>query len=175
MIEASSKTIGGIKMRPFSIGSKQVADLLGLTMFTGGEATSEIELQRQINTFVWMQSAPLDEVAEAVANNTAGKAALIYSLGLDLNNLPDIIAEIERIGQQVAANEVRVESKHKSSQEDEPPGKSLTLVGAPALSTPSPRIPDGASSTSSGTCHSPEPSSTTTALFKRLTFGLLSR
>lgn len=132
MIEASSKTIGGIKMRPFSIGSKQVADLLGLTMFTGGEATSEIELQRQINTFVWMQSAPLDEVAEAVANNTAGKAALIYSLGIELTNLPDIIAEIERIGQQVAANEVRVESKHKSSQEDEPPGKSLTLDGAPA-------------------------------------------
>ena len=124
MIEANSKTIGGIKMRPFSIGSKQVADLLNLTIFSGGEATSEIELQRQINTFVWMQSAPLNDVAEAVANNSAGKAALIYSLGIELAHLPDIIAEIERIGKQVAANEVRVESKHKSSKEDEPPGKS---------------------------------------------------
>ena len=124
MIEANSKTIGGIKMRPFSIGSKQVADLLNLTIFSGGEATSEIELQRQINTFVWMQSAPLDDVAEAVANNSAGKASLIYSLGIELTHLPDIIAEIERIGQQVAANEVRVESKHKLTSEDEPPGKS---------------------------------------------------
>ena len=124
MIEANSKTIGGIKLRAFSIGSKQVADLLNLTIFSGGEATSEIELQRQINTFVWMQSAPLDDVAEAVANNSAGKAALIYSLGIELAHLPDIIAEIERIGKQVAANEVRVESKHKSSKEDEPPGKS---------------------------------------------------
>ncbi len=124
MIEANSKTIGGIKLRPFSIGSKQVADLLNLTIFSGGEATSEIELQRQINTFVWMQSAPLDEVAEAVANNSAGKAALIHSLGIELTHLPDIIAEIERIGQQVAANEVRVESKHKLTCEDEPPGKS---------------------------------------------------
>ena len=124
MIEANSKTIGGIKMRPFSIGSKQVADLLNLTIFSGGEATSEIELQRQINTFVWMQSAPLDDVAEAVANNSAGKAALIYSLGIELAHLPDIIAEIERIGKQVAANEVRVESKQKLTCEDEPPGKS---------------------------------------------------
>lgn len=133
MIEAHSKTVGGIKLRAFSIGSKQIADLLDLTMFAGnGEVTSEIELQRQINTFVWMQSAPLEEVASAVANNTAGQAALIYSLGINLSDLPAIIAEIERIGQQVAANDVRVESKYKASKEDEPPGKSLTLVGAPA-------------------------------------------
>lgn len=176
MIEATSKTIGGFKMRPFSLGSKQVADLLGLSMFTGnGGNLSEIELQRQINTFVWMQSAPLDDVANAVADNTAGKAAFVYSLGIDINKMPEIIAEIERIGQQVAANEVRVESKHKSIKEDEPPGKSSTPDGAPASSMPSPRTPDGVSSTSSGTCHSPAPSSTTTALFKRLTFGLLSR
>lgn len=125
MIEATSKTIGGIKMRPFSIGSKQVADLLGLSMFTGnGDGLSEIELQRQINTFVWMQSAPLDDVAEAVANNTAGKAALVYSLGIELSNLPELVSEIERIGQQVAANDVRVESKYKSTEEEQPPGKS---------------------------------------------------
>jgi hypothetical protein len=71
-----------------------------------------------------MQSAPLEDVVAAVANNTAGQAVLTYSFGIDFYNLSDIFAEIERIGQQVAANEVRVESKHKLTGEDEPPGKS---------------------------------------------------
>ena len=67
MIESESKTIGGIKMRPFSIGSRQIADLLNISMIYG-EAVSEVELLRQINTFAWMQSAPVEEVAEAIAN-----------------------------------------------------------------------------------------------------------
>ena len=125
MIEASSKTIDGIKLRPFSYGSLTIAYLLGLTMFTGnGDNLSEIEHQRQIATFVWMQSAPLEEVVAAVTNNTAGQAALLYSFNIDFSNLPNMLSEIERIGAQVAANEVRVESKHKSTSEDEPPGKS---------------------------------------------------
>jgi len=122
MIESESKTIGGIKMRPFSIGSRQIADLLNISMIYG-DAVSEIELQRQINSFVWMQSAPVDEVAEAIANNTAGKAALVYALGIEFHRLPEIITEIERIGKQIAANEIRVESKYKS-EEETPPGKS---------------------------------------------------
>jgi hypothetical protein len=122
MIESESKTIGGIKMRPFSIGSRQIADLLNISMIYG-DSVSEIELQRQINSFVWMQSAPVDEVAEAIANNTAGKAALVYALGIEFHRLPEIITEIERIGQQIAANEIRVESKYKSDEET-PPGKS---------------------------------------------------
>jgi hypothetical protein len=122
MIESESKTIGGIKMRPFSIGSRQIADLLNISMIYG-DAVSEIELQRQINSFVWMQSAPVDEVAEAIANNTAGKAALVYALGIEFHRLPEIITEIERIGKQIAANEIRVESKYKSDEET-PPGKS---------------------------------------------------
>jgi hypothetical protein len=122
MIESESKTIGGIKMRPFSIGSRQIADLLNISMIYG-EAVSEIELQRQINSFVWMQSAPVEEVADAIANNTAGKAALVYALGIEFHRLPEIITEIERIGKQIAANEIRVESKYKSDEET-PPGKS---------------------------------------------------
>lgn len=122
MIESESKTIGGIKMRPFSIGSRQIADLLNISMIYG-EAVSEVELQRQINTFVWMQSAPVEEVAEAIANNTAGKAALVYALNIEFHRLPEIITEIERIGKQIAANEIRVESKYKS-EEETPPGKS---------------------------------------------------
>jgi hypothetical protein len=122
MIESESKTIGGIKMRPFSIGSRQIADLLNISMIYG-DSVSEIELQRQINSFVWMQSAPVDEVAEAIANNTAGKAALVYALGIEFHRLPEIITEIERIGKQIAANEIRVESKYKSDEET-PPGKS---------------------------------------------------
>jgi hypothetical protein len=122
MIESESKTIGGIKMRPFSIGSRQIADLLNISMIYG-DSVSDIEQQRQIISFVWMQSAPEDEVAEAIANNTAGKAALVYALGIEYHRLPEINTEIDRIGKQLAANEIRVESKYKSDEET-PPGKS---------------------------------------------------
>lgn len=124
MIESESKTIGGMKLRSFSYGSLQIAYLLGLTMFTGDDSDlSEIERQRQIATFVWMQSAPLDDVVSAVAANTAGQAVLRYSLSIDFSTFPEMLEEINRIGSQVAANAVRVESKYKS-EEETPPGKS---------------------------------------------------
>lgn len=125
MIEPGERRIGGIKLRPFSYGSMQLAYLFKLSLFTGeGEAEpSEAEKQRQIVTFAWMQSAPLDEVVEAAHDGSAENRVLKFSLGITFEMIPELMAEINRIGEMVSASNVRVESKHPSS-EDDAPGKS---------------------------------------------------
>jgi hypothetical protein len=65
-----------------------------------------------------------DEVIRAVTNGTAETEVLKFSLNVDLADLPDLLAEVNKIGDQISANEVRVESKHKSTEEEVPPGKS---------------------------------------------------
>ncbi len=74
MIEPGERQIGGIKLRPFSYGSMQLAYLFKLSLFTGEGDTEQTdeEKQRQIVTFAWMQSAPIDEVVAAVHDGSAG-------------------------------------------------------------------------------------------------------
>ena len=126
MIEQESKTVAKYKVRSFSYGSLQLAYLLNLTLFTGAiqSEMSESEIQRQISTFVWMQSAPQDEVIRAVTKGGADTEVLKFALTIDLKDLPELLAEVNKIGDQISANEVRVESKHKSTEEEAPPGKS---------------------------------------------------
>jgi hypothetical protein len=125
MIDPGERRIGGIKLRPFSYGSMQLAYLFKLSLFTGEGETepSEAEKQRQIVTFAWMQSAPLDEVVSAVHDGSAENRVLRFSLGITFDTIPELMAEINRIGEMVSASNVRVESKHPSG-EDDAPGKS---------------------------------------------------
>lgn len=129
MIDNGERRVGGINLRPFSYGSMQLAYLLNLSLFTGegedgkGEELSDVEKQRQIVTFAWMQSAPIDEVVAAVQDGTAKARVLKFSLGITFEMIPELMAEINRIGEMVSASAVRVESKHPSS-DDEAPGKS---------------------------------------------------
>ena len=61
---------GGITLRPFSAGTLTICRALGLTMVVGGdkeqvEALSADDKQRQITTFLFIQSQPLDVVKKA--------------------------------------------------------------------------------------------------------------
>ena len=126
MLEQESKILGKYKIRTFSYASLNMAYALNLTLFTGAksESVSEMEVQRQISTFMWMQTAPKDDVVNAIADGRAEKEALKFSMDIDLNEVPLILAEINKIGDQISANEVRVESKYKDTDQDTPPGKS---------------------------------------------------
>ena len=125
MIEPAERQIGGIKLRPFSYGSMQLAYLFKLSLFTGEGDTEQTdeEKQRQIVTFAWMQSAPIDEVVAAVHDGSAETRVLRFSLGITFDTIPELMAEINRIGEMVSASSVRAESKYPSS-EDDAPGKS---------------------------------------------------
>jgi hypothetical protein len=125
MIAAAGQSIQGIRLRPFSYGSMQLSYMLGLSLFTGEDkqGLNEAETQRQIVTFAWMQSAPLDEVIAAVREQRVDEQVLRYSLGVPFEAIPALLAEINRIGAMIEASNVRVESKHPSTGDD-PPGKS---------------------------------------------------
>ena len=60
-----------LKLRPFSAGTLTLCRALGLTMITGAspeqlEAMSAHDKQRQLSTFLFIQSQPLEVVKKAV-------------------------------------------------------------------------------------------------------------
>ena len=68
---APAAEAGGITLRPFSAGTLTICRALGLTMVVGGdkeqvEALSADDKQRQLTTFLFIQSQPLDVVKKAV-------------------------------------------------------------------------------------------------------------
>ena len=125
MIEPAARHVGSIQLRPFSYGSMQLAYLLKLSLFTDEAANEpdDCEKQRQIVTFAWMQSAPLDEVIDAVQSGSVEPAVLRYSLGVTFDMIPGLLDEINRIGEMISASNVRVESRHGTDTEVAP-GKS---------------------------------------------------
>ena len=128
MIDNGERQIGGIKLRPFSFGSMQLAYLFKLSTFTRGKDDppldiDDMEEQRQIMTFAWMQSADEDEIADAIRDDTVERCVLKFSLKITFDLIPELMDEINRIGEMVSASSVRVESKYPSSDE-EAPGKS---------------------------------------------------
>ena len=128
MIDTGERQIGNLKLRPYTMGSMQLAYLLKLTMFTRGKDDPPLELddleeQRQIMAFAWMQSADEDDIADAVRDGTVDRYVLKFSLNVTFDMLPGLMAEINRINAMLAASSVRVESKYPS-REDDAPGKS---------------------------------------------------
>ena len=125
MIEPAERTVGGITLRPFSYGSMQLAYMLNLSLFTEEEGADpdDAEMQRQVVTFAWMQSAPIDEVVDAILSKSVEGRVLRYSLNITFDQIPHLIGEIRRIGEMVAASNVRAESRYGNDTET-PPGKS---------------------------------------------------
>ncbi len=128
MIDNGERRIGSLKLRPYTMGSMQLAYLLKLTMFTRGKDDPPLDLddleeQRQIMAFAWMQSADEDDIADAIRDDTVDRCVLKFSLNVTFDMLPGLMAEINRINAMLAATSVRVESKYPSSGDDAP-GKS---------------------------------------------------
>jgi hypothetical protein len=68
---APTPEIDILKLRPFSAGTLTLCRALGLTMITGAspeqlEAMSADDKQRQLSTFLFIQSQPLEVVKKAV-------------------------------------------------------------------------------------------------------------
>lgn len=126
MVEPATRTVHGIKLRAFSYGSIQLAYMLDLTLFTEDEKDlhlSDAEMQRQIISFAWIQSAPREDVVNAVVNKRTEEEILKFALGIPVDAIPELLDEITRIGSLIRASTVRAESKHPATGEDAP-GKS---------------------------------------------------
>lgn len=124
MLEPATRNIAGYTLRSFSLGSMQACYMLGLSIFTDEEAqVSQAEVERQVTSFAWMHAVPEDEVIAAIGAGTVAAAVLKFSFSVPFDSVAPLLAETERIAAMIQSSAVRVEAKHKSTEED-PPGKS---------------------------------------------------
>ena len=115
------KKVASLTLRPFTIGSKLGCEQLNLTMFTTGEVPGEnSEAERQIVTFAWLHSQPLPKVLAAIRNGTANEAAEEFAYTVPIEDLPAVIAEINRISLAVTAANVDVLPKPGNGGDDAP-------------------------------------------------------
>lgn len=119
------KTIGGLKLRPFTFGTLDACERLGLSLFTsqhGANGLTNAEVMRQMVAFAWVQTQSPEAVVEAFMEGQAERQIELFKHTLELSAIDALVAEVTRIGEAVKAVSVEVVSKpSKGSQETPPP------------------------------------------------------
>lgn len=112
---------GGLKLRPFTIGSMTACRKLKLTVFTGeADNLSPEEIQRQVVAFAWVQGAPLSDVLVALRNGTAQAAVDEFEWQISPGDIRALESEISRISRMSEAATVDVVQRNTPHDPDEP-------------------------------------------------------
>lgn len=109
--------VAGLKLRPFSVGSYNLINRLGIDL----TATDEAQQMRNLAAVAWMQSAPIPQVLRAVHSGKADEAIDEFMFSIDLSRIGELGAELNRIGEQIAAATFDVEAKPGDKEESTPP------------------------------------------------------
>ena len=123
---------GGITLRPFSAGTLTLCRALGLTMVVGGdkeqiEALSADDKQRQLTTFLFIQSQPLDVVKKAVKLAREDRQAfedeylLPFELELPVTAMFTAMQQLETNLTAIEAAQIEVLSRPSGKKEPTPP------------------------------------------------------
>ena len=129
---APAPTAGGITLRPFSAGTLTLCRALGLTMITGAtkeqiEAMSADEKQRQLTTFLFIQSQPLDVVKKAVKAARENRAAfeeeylLPFELELPVTAMFETMTQLEQSLVSIEAAQVEVLARPSGGKKEATP------------------------------------------------------
>jgi len=119
-----SRTIAGIKLRPFSFGTLEACERLNLTLFTGAAEASQMvaaEIRRQIVSFAWVQLADPDTVCGAMMDGTAEGLINRFQFSLGIDCIDELISEVTRIAAAVKSVSVEVMPKPSRGNEETPP------------------------------------------------------
>ena len=123
---------GGITLRPFSAGTLTICRALGLTMVGGGEkeqveALSADEKQRQLTTFLFIQSQPLDVVKKAVKLARENRQAfeddylLPFELELPVTAMFTAMQQLENNLTAIEAAQIEVITRPSGSKKEPTP------------------------------------------------------
>ncbi|MEQ1861994.1 MAG: hypothetical protein ABMA13_18910 [Chthoniobacteraceae bacterium] len=129
---APAPEASGITLRPFSAGTLTLCRALGLTMVIGGdkeqlEALSADDKQRQLTTFLFIQSQPLDVVKKAVQLARDDRQAfedeflLPFELELPVTAMFTAMAQLENNLTAIEAAQIEVLSRPSGKKEATPP------------------------------------------------------
>ena len=129
---APAPEAGGITLRPFSAGTLTLCRALRLTMVMGGdkeqiETLSHEDKQRQLTTFLFIQSQPLDVVKKAVKLAREDRQAfedeylLPFEMELPVTAMFTAMAQLEHNLTAVEAAQIEVLSRPGGKKEATPP------------------------------------------------------
>ena len=129
---APAPEAGGITLRPFSAGTLTLCRALGLTMVVGGdkeqiEALSADDKQRQLTTFLFIQSQPLDVVKKAVKLAREDRQAfedeylLPFELELPVTAMFTAMAQLENNLTAIEAAQIEVVTRPSGSKKEATP------------------------------------------------------
>ena len=129
---APAAEVGALKLRPFSAGTLTLCRTLGLTMITGAskeqlEALSADAKQRQLTTFLFIQSQPLDLVKKAVKLARESREAfeeeylLPFELELPVTAMFTAMQQLEENLTAIEAAQIEVLPKPKGSGKEPTP------------------------------------------------------
>jgi hypothetical protein len=115
---------GGITLRPFSAGTLTICRALGLTMVVGGdkeqvEALSADDKQRQLTTFLFIQSQPLDVVKKAVKLARENRQA--FELELPVTAMFTAMQQLENNLTAIEAAQIEVITRPSGSKKEPTP------------------------------------------------------
>ena len=123
---------GGITLRQFSAGTLTICRALGLSMVVGGdkeqvEALSADDKQRQITTFLFIQSQPLDVVKKAVKLARENRQAyedeylLPFELELPVTAMFTAMQQLEQNLTAIEAAQIEVITRPSGSKKESTP------------------------------------------------------
>ena len=123
---------GGITLRPFSAGTLTICRALGLSMVVGGdkeqvEALSADDKQRQLTTFLFIQSQPLDVVKKAVKLACENRQAfedeylLPFELELPVTAMFTAMQQLEQNLTAIEAAQIEVITRPSGSKKEPTP------------------------------------------------------
>ena len=127
-LEPKLKQIGDFKLRPFTLGSVTLCKKLGLSQFTGEkteEPLDQVEQLRQVAGFLFIHCEPVDKVLRAVRDRVQLEDELLrYQLSIPLSIVPEVMAEIQKVGDMTGAASVEIVEKpaRAGASEEAPPG-----------------------------------------------------
>ena len=123
-LEPQLKHIGDFKLRPFTLGSVTLCKKLGLSQFTGEkseEPLDQVEQLRQVAGFLFIHCEPVEKVLRSVRDKqTLEDELLRYQLQIPLAIVPQVMEEIQRVGDMTAAASVEIVDKPSDSNTSQP-------------------------------------------------------
>jgi precorrin-4 methylase len=129
---APAAETGSITLRPFSAGTLTICRALGLSMVVGGdkeqvEALSADDKQRQLTTFLFIQSQPLDVVKKAVKLSRENRQAfedeylLPFELELPVTAMFTAMQQLEQNLTAIEAAQIEVITRPSGSKKEPTP------------------------------------------------------
>jgi hypothetical protein len=129
---APAPEAAGLKLRPFSAGTLTLCRALGLTMIAGAskeelDALSADDKQRQLTTFLFIQSQPLDVLKKAVKLRREDRQAfedeylLPFELELPVTAMFAAMEQLEESLGAIEAAQIDVVARPKGSGKEPTP------------------------------------------------------